>query len=191
MKRLELTVDEYLKILNTCKSAVSKNDPREELRYIKLDVTKDKVTAVSLNGYVLARYTFNHKSKEEFTAFIRPVSTKPCDCILPVVIEVEDDSTVLTMEVPQGTLSYTFKHPSNYKVDADDIIGDDSNREYKIAFDANILQIALEGLKKHHRGYFVFNCPKSPNQPALLRVRTDKETVEQLVLPVRMYDGEV
>ena len=189
MKRLEISAEQYLKILDICRYAVSKDDSRAELRYIRLEVKKNEVRAFSLNGYVLARYTFTHESEEEFVAFIRPVASRPC--YSPVVIEVEDNSTVLSMEIAEGKIAYTFKHPSRFEIDADKIIGDGEDREYKIAFDANVLDTALAALKKHHRGYFVFNVPDNPNKPALLTVKTDIDMVEQLVLPVRMYNGEV
>ncbi len=191
LHKIELNAGLYEQIIDACSFSVAKDDYRPRLRYIRIDVHKDNITAFSCNGYQLARIVIKNKFEDEFTCYIRPVKVKDKEFTIELNFDDETGDTQVCMPTFEGKIVYVFSKPyDENKLDPDKIIGDSEERPYSIGLSTNRMIEACKGLQKFGKGYFVLHIPTNKNKGVLLQslTETDKKVVvEQFVLPVR-YD---
>ena len=109
--KIELSRAQFKAILDGTAHAVEKSGWRPMLAYIQLEVTKERITAVALDGYRAGRVRIMKQSAEEFTCFFKPIPFSRVSDVDPVVLEYDKDSKVLYITVQDssfGKVRYEF-----------------------------------------------------------------------------------
>ena len=204
MARVELPVAVFKSLVSAVKNCVAKDNSRPILKYIKLNITKEKLTAYACNGYAIARYQWKNDCRvevpEDITCFVRPVQfTRLRDCnIDKVVIETDDEGAHVTVPYEYGTITYHFTDGSSFNErkfsNADDIISAAAStldKKKYTSLSAGLLADVAQTFKECSVSKDVCTLyiqDDDRSKPIIFTSSNDTVTLDYLVLPMR-YDA--
>lgn len=195
MKQVILTEQEFKNILDGTQHAISNDDERPALQYIRLDIARQSITAYSLDGYRAARLLLK-RSKEnddEFTCYIKPIPFKPTkNGILPVTISYDNKITTLDIRTFYGSMCYRFENPGGGFPDIEKIYESAAAHDREVGANARYVAQAMQAIAKmNHRidHCCVIEGKESSTQPIIIRAKCESMENTQLILPIRILEG--
>lgn len=198
MKEISLSVSEYNQIVEATGLAVSADNFRRDLRFIRITVTKNELQAFSVDGYQYSRIFIRRPFGEEFTCHIRPIKSGLPDSVNAKVYIRKSEGSITELEIPTefGKVVHAFNYDDDTfsrEIDPDQIKGTDDIRPHWVAVDANRMIKAFKSIKKFGRGYCKLRISDDPKTPVLIETLGTKKGevhIEQLVLPVRALEED-
>lgn len=194
MQKVELSYDDFMYLLRATRYSICRDNYREALKYIKITVTPDSVSALSSDGEQVSRATVPCKSSNHFTGFIRPITVpklhpKRANELRTIVISIDDEHTYLTVDTDYGDIRYSFPAELDYPEKIEQIFNEAAtDAELIQAFGAAKWGIISKQFSPAYRGWFRIHEPKGPCKPMYL-CSTDSysngKKIEQIILPVR------
>lgn len=197
MKQIILTEQEFKHILDGTQHTVSNDDARVALQYIRLDVARQSVMAYSLDGYRASRVLLK-RSKEnddEFTCYIKPVPFKPTKHgALPVTISFDEKITTLDIRTFYGSMCYRFECPNSDFPNIEKVYQEAEVHDREVGVNAKYIAQAMQAIAKmnHHIDHCcVIEGKESPTQPIIIRAKCESMENTQLILPIRILEGNI
>ncbi len=180
----------FNKILVALKGNLSKDWQRPTLKFIRLDVKKDKIIGYSVDGYTAGRIIIPcvKPNPDEFTAYIKPIPFKETPRgIEDVVISV--DNGLASVEIMQEEKQcYTFKMPESFGVNIEKIWKDEDYADEEISVNALWLAKSLKTLSATHydpQHRAVIKIKKNKTKPIIASAMCEDIQIDQLILPIR------
>lgn len=193
--KITITETMFEKMLKATKNGVQKNDwNRPVLQYIRLKIEGGTVTAMVCDGYTGARFRFLSTSNdgEDFTCLIKPIRFKASkNGTLPVVIELADNEALLDVPTEYGRITYRFKQMYEWDDKLDGIFDKMKNHDREIAINASLMERIMRSfsdVKDDKTKAVVLQSKDSQTQGFCMYADTEKFTLEQFLLPLRMRD---
>jgi len=177
MSTITVYGNDFNKIMRTLKSFVAKHESRAALTQIKLEhrAGSGTVTAIGLNGFVLAKIVVPALGEEDF------------DAIVPVTGQTRSESVIITDSGDR----ITFEHSKSFSISYPKLNGEYINwkqimpqreSEYEISVNPHLLAEALSALPSSTRTVTLkFGSPVSP-----ILIEQSSSEDQMLVLPVRV-----
>lgn len=197
MKRVEINELQFKKMMDGVKHCVSKYDSRPILEYIQIKVKPDTITAYALDGYraALVEIKNTFPTDQEFTCYIRPLTVKVSKRgTNPVVIECTDENTFVDVVTEYGLLRYGFTVPSGEFPNLEKIYENARQHDRELILQPRYVIDALKALSGivHAGGVScaVLESKENNLEPFIIRAKTKIFSCEQLILPVRVREGE-
>lgn len=181
----------YKKIIDGVKHCLAKDDCRKILRYIKIKVAPETITAYALDGFRAARVQVKAENPEmaEFECFIKPIAYKPSKKgVNPVLLEYDGKNAFIEVMTEYGTARYCFIQPTEKGIDIEKIYQENRAHDREICFNAvygvqALKALASTNLSRLHE--VVFESKNDELTPFIIRAESDNYINEQLILPVR------
>ena len=107
MKEISLSVSEYNQIVEATGLAVSADNFRRDLRFIRITVTKNELQAFSVDGYQYSRIFIRRPFGEEFTCHIRPIKSGLPDSVNAKVYIRKSEGSITTTMLSHEKLTQT------------------------------------------------------------------------------------
>lgn len=196
--RVEINELLFVKAVESVKHCVSKNDNRKALEYIKLKISKGKLTAYACDGYRAARTTIplSQYAESEFECYIKPIKVKPSKSgANVVVIEYENNIVAVEIITEYGKIKYCFEQHEHKAIDIDKVYQDANLYDRKTGFNPNYVKQAINALSQITSKYskcVVLETQDKAYAPFIIRAKNkDLDCIsEQLILPMRLNEEE-
>ncbi len=136
-------------LFKTTKDSLSKDESRPILKWIKIEVEKDKMTAISLDGYILSTITIdiNNDIEEPYSFFIQPFYIPKTKQGCEITFDCSSTGYVMVIIKPytsKDTISYKITQPSAEFINWQQAIPK-TDKQFEISFNANYLMKILKG----------------------------------------------
>lgn len=186
--KIQILNQDMKQLLDTTKYAVSKDFSRPILRYIKLDITAETITATSLNGMQLGQIKMPRKTEiaEPVTCLIQPIPLGKGD-LSYVDLEVAEKCVSITVRGDAGDVTHTFIQNGDF-VNVEQILANYPMPTEYIAVDATRLIAALKPFAKKGRiDYCQLRINKKANALFITNNSSSdaEDKITQMVLLVR------
>lgn len=184
MDKIKISHIDYNYIINTLTPAVSSDGTRPALQYIKIDVTNDRISASSVNGYIGTHIVFPCKSEAEFSTYILPVK-------LPkTAMWVEIEPSQLTVQCSDYDRTFRFKTMNDKFPDVPQLIPE-GDVDLTIAVDPAYLIQILKGHANANRRQVKLSFQRdadgiATSKPFCVMSEFDEIKVRSIVLPLRI-----
>lgn len=194
MQKVELSYDDFMYLLKATRYSICRDGYRESLRYIKVSVLLDSMSAFSSDGEQASRATVPCKSNCSFTGFIRPITVpklhpSSANERRTIVISVDDEHTYLTVDTDYGDIRYSFPVNLDYPEEVERVFNEAAKDAQVVqAFNAGKWGIISQQFSPSYRGYFRIHEPKDKFKPMYLcstDCYSNGRKIEQIILPVR------
>lgn len=195
MKQITITKEQLVEMLQMAKTTIAKDDTRPILTYIKIEVTAQEISAVSLDGYMLSKISYNHnQTTEPFSFVIKPFEI-PTD-LINAIVEQNGDSVNITLKCSYFDITYSFKQPDSEYINYEKILPTTS-KNLTISFDAVRL---IKILKPFTKSRMTRNCVRlsfvekdggiNRNRPVTLTAKSDDGATKYALLLSLRRDSE-
>lgn len=196
--RVEINELLFVKAVESVKHCIAKDDNRKALEYIKLKISKGKLTAYACDGYRAARTTIplSQYTESEFECYIKPIKVKPSKSgANVVVIECENNIAAVEVITEYGKIKYCFEQHDHKAIDIDKVYQDAALYDRKTGFNPNYVKQAINALSQITTKYskcVVLETQEKAYAPFIIRAKdTGLGCIsEQLILPMRICDEE-
>ncbi len=195
MKQIIINEMLFEDLMKGCKGATAKDSCRPALQYIKIEnVSDDTIVAVSCNGYRASRMTFNCKNEgsERFAAYIKPFAFKALPKGMDNVIISVDEKRTTRVEFKTlfGTMVYQFDFCDDWGFDIEKQFNIGHQHDREIGVDMNVLASACKSISATvgYRPVAIMETSADKNKAFIMRSKGEGFTIEELVLPVRIYE---
>ena len=156
MKQITIYSEALEQLFKTLKDSLSKDESRPILKWIKVEVEKNKLTAIALDGYMLSTIQIegmypNQMCDEDFVFFIKPFYIPKYKAGCEVTFNCDEKQYVVTTVKPvtkKDTLVYKFYQPTEQYIDWKKVMPETS-KELKITVDASKLIRVLKGYQNN------------------------------------------
>ena len=157
MKEIKINDIQLNELFKTLKSSLSKDETRPILKWIKVEVKGDKITAISVDGYMLSTITFSisENTNEEFCFFIQPFYIPKDKNGLEITFNCENEKYVMvTIESfsQKDKLTYQFYQPDNNFIDWQKIIPETDD-----SLEVTVNAVRLMNLMKGYQCNLLYN----------------------------------
>lgn len=187
MKKITLEKAIFSKLIDTVKECVAKDDSRPALRYIKIEVEPETITAIAVDGFRMAKIELKHGNAdvEPFDFVLKPLVLSAN--AKNVEIELVDGCAEITVYELFGKLKYFFEQPKaeffNHKQIVDEKVLVNDNY---ICFNAKYMIECLKSFcGKSRNNQCELHHGESKVSPFYLISNNDDEKVVKLILPIR------
>ena len=202
MKQITIYSEELEQLFKTLKDSLSTDESRPILKWIKVEVDGNKLTAVSLDGYMMSTIKLEAMKDTEFGDekyhfFIKPFYIPKYKAGCEVTFNCDTEDYVIVSVKPitkKDTLQYKFYQPSADYIEWERVIPDTS-KELKVTIDAGKLIRLMKGyqnnLVKNNMVTLRFAQQENGNginpiTPILFEQKTKTGIVKQsILLPIR------
>ncbi len=192
MKKVVIEQNTFKAMIEGVKHAVSTDNCRPILQFIKVAVTAETVTFYALDGFQAAKIQLKHKNDCEFSCFIKPVAFKPLkNGAFNASIEYDEENNVACVSIATeyGALEYKFTQPAGQFIDIEKVYADAAEHDRELGMSAGRVAQALRSIMKtsndRERGV-IFESKENRNQAFILRSIDESIINEQLILPIRL-----
>ena len=150
MKELKLDSFRIEDLFKCLKSCLATDDSRPILKWIKVEVEKTKITAISVDGYMLCTYTIDIEDNDEeepYSFFIKPFNIPKTKSGSEITINCENEKFITITIRPytsKDTITYSIEQPISEFIKWKQIIAE-SDKDLSIYFDARRLRDILKG----------------------------------------------
>lgn len=154
MKKITVCQEDLKELLKTVKETIATDDSRPILRWIKMEVNKDTLTAVSLDGYMMSTVQIPLKNNDEekpFSFFIQPFHIPTSKSGSQITFDATNKEYVtVTIEplLSKDTVSYKIYQPKNEYIAWEKVIPD-TDKTLKVSVDAGRLIRLLRGYRSN------------------------------------------
>lgn len=198
-----VTIDSSIleELFKTTKQSISKDEARPILKWIKVEVEKGKLTAISLDGYILSTTCIEIKNEvtEPYSFFIQPFYipkskqgseiTFDCSCKDYVTVTIKPYTS-------RDTISYRITQPNSEFINWRQIFNLNLDENLEICFNADKLIKILKGFCTSFtdKNEVILCFAKSENginknAPMVLKQYTNNGIEKQsLVLPIMRFE---
>lgn len=187
----------FVKMIESVKHCIAKDGNRIELMFIKLKISKDKVTAYACDAYRAARTTIqlSQEAESDFECYIKPIKVKASRSGKnPVVIEYDNNIATVEVITEYGKVKYCFEQFRGNYIDLDKVYQAADSCDRKIGMSPEYVKQALTALSqvknKYNKGV-IFECQESKIGSFVIWAKGDGCISEQLILPMRYTEEEV
>lgn len=197
MKAL-INANQFKQLIEATKHAVETTDVRPLLRYIKLDIKSDTITAYACDGYRLAKAQITNNAyaednKDEFTVLIKPITVpkQTTDMMFPIEIEKNDDIVTVAMQTKDGKMELNFKQPAGEYINPEKVLADAGERDREVALNARYVAAAMTAIAKstHNRNNCaVVETSATKGKSVIIKGKGVDIEVTQLVLPIKIVE---
>ncbi len=190
MKSVKINECIFNKILVALKGNLSKDWQRPTLKFIRLDVKKDKIIGYSVDGYTAGRIIIPcvKPNTDEFTAYIKPIPFKETTRGNEEVV-ISVDNGLASVEIMQEEKQcYTFKMPESFGLNIEQIWKEEDYADEEISVNALWLAKSLKTLSATHydpQHRAVIKIKKNKTKPIIARTMCEDIQIDQLILPIR------
>ena len=146
-----VTIDSLVleELFKTTKQSISKDSARPILKWIKVEVEKGKLTAVSLDGIILSSISIDiqNEATEPYSFFIQPFYIPKIKQGCEITFDCSSTGYVMVTIKPytsKDTISYKITQPSAEFINWQQIIPI-TDKQFEISFNANYLMKVLKG----------------------------------------------
>lgn len=195
MKAL-LDAMQFKQIMDGVKHAVSTDNSRPILGYIKLDIKGETITAYACDGFRLAKVVVTNtvhaaSNKEEFIAYIKPLTVpkQTVDMIFPIEISKDDNIVTVSMQTGDGKTEFSFEQPNSEFVNAESAIAAALEHDREVAVNAAYIATAMKAIAKaitDKNNLAIMHSKADPTKAIIIKGEGEGIDITQLVLPVRM-----
>lgn len=193
--KIEINELLFVKMIESVKHCIAKDNPRLALRSIRLKIYKDKLTAYACDGYRAARTTITlpQEAEGDFECYIKPIKVKPSRCGRnPVVIEYENDLATVEVMTEFGKIKYCFEQYKGDYVNIDKVYEAAASCDRKIGIDPNYVKQALTALSQINgkgKKCVILETQEKNSASFVIWAKGQGYISEQLILPMR-FDEE-
>lgn len=187
---------QFKQIMDGCKHAVSTDNSRPILGYIKLDIKGETITAYACDGFRLAKVVVTNtvhaaSNKEEFIAYIKPLTVpkQTVDMIFPIEIIKDDNIVTVSMQTGDGKTEFSFEQPNSEFVNAESVIAAALEHDREVAVNAAYIATAMKAIAKaitDKNNLAIMHSKADPTKAIVIKGEGEGIDITQLVLPVRM-----
>ena len=204
MKEIKMSSGKLEALFETVKQSLSKYDDRPILKYIKIEVEGNKLSAVAVDGYMLSVFyaDVENQDDEKFEFLIQPFYIPKCKMDCEVVFNCEEENVVKVTIVEPISKNKTYYEFNNGSLLPQNFINwknvlEETDNELKIYVDARKLANLLKPFLKHHDSYnnqvelsFVRKNNGIDSLKPVYVKQTTKIGIEKraLVLPIRQIN---
>lgn len=152
MKQITIYSEALEQLFKTLKDSLSTDESRPILKWIKVEVEKNKLTAIALDGYMMSTIQIdgmhpNEMCDEAFHFFMKPFYIPKYRAGCEITFNYDEKEYVSVTVKPvtkKDTLVYKFYQPTEQYIDWKKVIPETS-KELKITVDASKLIRVLKG----------------------------------------------
>ena len=156
MKQITVYSEELEQLFKTLKDSLAQDDSRPILKWIKVEVEENKLTAISLDGYMMSTMQIeaikgSEFGNEKYDFFIKPFHIPKHKAGCEVTFNCDTKDYVIVSINPitkKDTLEYKFYQPSAEYIDWKKVLPETSN-ELKVTLDAGKLIKLLKGYQNN------------------------------------------
>lgn len=194
MKKVVIEQNAFKAMIEGVKHAVSTDNCRPILQFIKVAVTAETVTFYALDGFQAAKLQLKHKNDCEFSCFIKPVAFKPLkNGAFTASIEYDEENNVACVSIATeyGALEYKFTQPAGQFIDIEKVYADAAEHDREIGMSVGRVARALNAIIKtsHAMEHGTIFESKGDSTRAFIMRSVDKDILnEQLILPIRLLN---
>lgn len=197
-----ITIDSSIieELFKTTKESIAKDDSRLILKWIKVEVENKKMTAVSVDGYMLSSISIDLKNEveEPYSFFIKPFYIPKSKQGYQITFDCSDKEVVSVTLKPytsDTTINYKITQPKQEFINWKQILPE-TDKNFEIVFNAGYLINILKGFKTSliNQNEVVLCFKKDENginkiAPVILKQFTKVGIEKQaLLLPIRRVD---
>lgn len=195
--KVEINEKLFAKMIESVKHCVAQNDMRIALKYIKLTIAKDKVTALACDAYRAAKttITLSQPSAADFECYIKPIKIKPISktAVNNVVIELENNIATVEAMTEYGKIKYCFKQCVDKFPDLEKNYKDvHTLADRKIGVNPVYVKLAVNALSQvssQQRKCVVLETQENNKSAFILSIKDDAIISEQLLLPIKLENN--
>lgn len=199
MEEKIITIDSTIieELFKTTKESIAKDDSRAILKWIKVEIENKKMTAVSLDGYMLSSISIdlNNKIQEPYSFFIKPFYIPKSKQGYQITFDCSDNEVVFVSLKPytgDTTINYQISQPKQEFINWKQSFPE-TDENFEIVFSAGYLINILKGFKTNltNNNEVVLCFKKNENginktSPVILKQFTKVGIEKQaLILPIR------
>lgn len=185
----------FVKMIESVKHCISKSNQRPELMFIKLKISKDKVTAYACDSYRAARTTIQllQEAESDFECYIKPIKVKPSRSgVNPVVVEYDNNVATVEVITEYGKVKYCFEQYKGDYIDLDKIYRA-ASCDRKIGIDPEYVKQALTAvsqIKRKGTKCVFLETQEKRTGSFVIWAKDDNCISEQLILPMTYSEAE-
>lgn len=183
-KVLMLSGETFKTVINSLKKFVSKDEARPILKYIKLDIKKDKVRAVACDGYRMAVLDIIKNNPEEFICYIEPLSI-PKDIINTEILISENKQYITLFYLNGQAITYTRNNIVGEYINENAILPE-INEDLSVTLDARMLSEIATSMKNFNGSVKIY-FNENNMKPVIYKTKfEDLMEMTAIQLPVRV-----
>lgn len=156
MKEIKMNSLQLQALFDTLKDSIARDDSRPVLKYIKVEINGEELTAVSVDGYTLSTFKTKiiNEDKENFEFLIQPFYIPKTKLGCEVIFNCDTENlvrVVITDQITRNKIEYEFynKCEVNNFIDWKKVLGE-PDENLKIFVNANLLIKTLKQFTKNH-----------------------------------------
>lgn len=194
MKKVTIEQNAFKAMIDGVKHAVSTDNCRPILQYIKVVVTRDTITFYALDGYQAAKLQIKHENDCEFVCYIKPIQFKPIKngaFSVDIVYDEENRAACVNIRTEFGELCYKFVQPTGEYIDIEKVYSEAREHDRELGISAGRVARALNAIIKtsHAMEHGTIFESKGDSTRAFIMRSVDKDILnEQLILPIRLIN---
>ena len=155
MRELKLDSFKIEDLFKGVKTCLATDDSRPILKWIKVEVEKTKITAISLDGYMLFTHTIDiedNKEEEPYSFFIKPFNIPKTKSGSEITINCENEKFITITIRPytsKDTITYSIEQPTTEFIKWKQVMVE-PDEDLSIYFDARRLRELLTGFVNNY-----------------------------------------
>lgn len=155
MKELKLDSFKIEDLFKGLKPCLAKDDSRPILKWIKVEVEKTKITAISVDGYMLFTHTIDiedNNEEEPYSFFIKPFNIPKTKSGSEITINCENEKFINITVRPytsKDTITYSIEQPISEFINWKQVMVE-PDEDLSIYFDARRLREVLKGFVNNY-----------------------------------------
>lgn len=194
MKKVTINEATFKHIMDATEGFVDKTAIYPSLEYIKIVVTKGKITAYSTNAFAASKVEVerNDGGRDEFICYIRPIKIRKGkqNVLQSVEIECDVDDCFVTVPQEYGAIKYRFAlKNTGFFPNLEDVFAKYESHDCEVCLETSYLVTAMRAASSIGERIFpIVETRSNPNEPISIRAEVDggKIKTKQLVLPKRI-----
>ena len=207
MKQITIYSEKLEQLFKSLKDSLATDDSRPILKWIKVEVENENLTAIALDGYMMSTVKLQAMEATEFgmekySFYIKPFYIPKYRAGCEVTFNCDNENYIVVTVKPitkKDTLVYTFYQPTEKYIDWEKVLPETS-KELKVSLDAVKLIRLLKGFEskdiKNNMVTLSFVTKEkgtgiNPISPVLLEQKTKNGIKkEAILLPIRNLEDE-
>ncbi len=191
MKTVTIQKNEFKKMLDGPKHCVATDDFRPMLKYIRIEVKTNSITACALDGYRASRYVLSCKepNTDEFVCYVKPVPIKESKRLFDyVTLSLDDTSAYVDIDTEYGKMQYCFAQKGGWNIDIEKIFTDARKHDREVAVNAAGMARMLNALATvtdDGSHVCVISSKENTTEGFYITAEDGNVFCEQLILPIK------